>query len=302
MSAAAAEPFSSHPGSVQLRNEKGEVACSMKVELTDKDRPAGGVGDDVGPGEATAAYFAQRHFLGFWGAGLATLLGACQSTDGPATPPLAGLPAAYRPLDRTDTLGAYWAPDSVRAATGFAFTRQHLHRVVVQAGVLTATAQQRTQCDTLRFRPCGVAQGAEAQAGIRYGWEFDYRVATGIALDTTAAGIPTRVERPLTSQLLLYEYVQRGPPEKAAGWYDYTREYPFQPVALARANDSVVYVRAYPVRRNVPQAAAYYTYAYRPNGARDSVYVPHYADRIDSTRLVTVRFRLHQLPPLPPPH
>lgn len=240
--------------------------------------------------------------------GVAGLAGACQPpTKADHQLPAAQwapLPATYRPIDRTDTLGCYWAPDSLRADTSFSFTAQNLGRVAVRVRLLAAAASKRQRCDTLSFRPRGsrlfsmlaAAYVPGYKPGYRYEWDFGRQVDEGRALVKDARGIPTRVQAPLTTQLILLEYVRPRPGGVVQGWYDYTTQYPFLVLALARASDSVVYVRAYPVRQNVRQPAAYYTYAQHPGGAQDSVFVPHYADQVDSSRVAIIQLSLHKLP------
>ncbi|MBF9221329.1 hypothetical protein [Hymenobacter ruricola] len=68
-------------------------------------------------------------------------------------------------------------------------------------------------------------------------------------------------------------------------------EYPFCPVAVARVNDSVAYVRACLLRGNVPRPDTLYAASSTDPPQR----LPYAADRPDTTRQVLLRLRLRQL-------
>lgn len=100
----------------------------------------------------------------------------------------------------------------------------------------------------------------------------------------------------LTDRLTLNEY--RRHPENGAVYnrHSFLEDYPFYVVAEAVVSDSVVYVRAFPVRPDVPRADTLVTYfRHGPQHRR----VPCVADQLDTTQQVTIRFSYRLLPPGP---
>jgi hypothetical protein len=219
------------------------------------------------------------------------LLAACHS-DAPAerlptAPLLETVPAGYRPVEQNDTLSSYWAPPEAYVNNTFDFTPAQRSEVQLQVRLVPASAAQGPGMDTLTFHGAKSGYGL-GQEGLNWVFGLPPRRLTSALLDSRSE--PTKV---FTANL--YPLVIAEESVNKAG-YRYTRnrynaEYPFCPVAVARVNDSVAYVRAYLLRGNVPRPDTLYAAGRTDPPQR----LPYEADRPDTTRQVLLRFSLRQL-------
>ncbi len=205
----------------------------------------------------------------------------------PAAPLLEAVPAGYRPVNQTDTLPSYWAPPEAYVNNAFDFTPAHRSEVQLQVQLVPASAAHGPGLDTLAFHRLSSHYGLGWKS---FYWVFDVlpRRLTSALLD--GQGAPAKV---FTARLYSLVIVEEAV-NKAGYRYTrnrYTVEYPFCPVAAARVNDSVAYVRAYLLRGNVPRPDTLYAAGRTDPPQR----LPHAADQPDTTRQVLLRFRLRQL-------
>jgi hypothetical protein len=219
------------------------------------------------------------------------LLAACRP-DAPAerlptAPLLETVPAGYRPVEQTDTLASYWAPPEAYVNNTFDFTPAQRSEVQLQVQLVPASAAQGPGLDTLTFH--GVQSGyGLGREGLNWVFGMPPRRLTSALL--TDQGAPAKA---FTARLYPLVIVEESV-NKAGYRYArnrYTAEYPFCPVAVARVDDSVAYVRAYLLRANVPQSDTLYAAGRTDPPQR----LPYEADRPDTTRQVLLRFRLRQL-------
>jgi hypothetical protein len=230
------------------------------------------------------------------GGGLALVAGACQRADQeltvPDKPQLEALPAGYRALNRTDTL--------LSVPADLTPTDTSTRRIIVTTCFVPASTMRRGKLRTLAFRHTSHYLYPLSQAS--YHWYFSYQLDQGQHFDDDADHITRQVFGPITDRLILSEYEPGGTDQYRAARYTYLMDYPFVPAGVALVNDSVVYVRAYPVRQNVRQADTYAVTHYERRGPdrlqivpTDSIRIPRYADFVDSAWFVNIRFTLRRL-------
>lgn len=219
------------------------------------------------------------------------LLAACRP-DAPAerlptAPLLEAVPAGYRPVEQTDTLSSYWAPPEAYVNNTFDFTPAQRSEVQLQVRLVPASAAPDPGMDTLTFHGAKSGYGL-GREGLNWVFGLPPRRLTSALLDSR--GEPTKI---FTANL--YPLVIAEESVNKAGYRyarnRYTAEYPFCPVAVARVNDSLAYVRAYLLRGNVPRPDTLYAAGRTAPPQR----LPHEADRLDTTRQVLLRFSLRQL-------
>ncbi|MBO2012188.1 hypothetical protein [Hymenobacter negativus] len=219
------------------------------------------------------------------------LLAACRpdvATERlPTAPLLETVPAGYRPVERTDTLPSYWAAPEAYANNAFDFTPAYLSQVQLQVQLVPASAAHGPAFDTLTFH--GVTSGyGLGREGLNWIFGVPPRRLTSALLDSR--GEPAKVFTATFYSLVITEESVN----KAGYRYTrnrYTTEYPFCPVAVAHAGDSVAYVRAYLLRGNMPRPDTLYA----ASSTSPPQHLPHEADRPDTTRQVLLRFSLRQL-------
>jgi len=230
-----------------------------------------------------------------WVAGLAILLAACQPAAPEerrlAVPLLESLPAGYVPINQQDTLHSYWAPPAALLNPSFDyFARTNLSEVVLQVRLVPGSAARRARLDTLAFRPVAADHGADGRGREGLNWVFDLPPRSLASALLGTQGEPTKV-----FSTRLYPLVVTEERQPAAG-RRYTRnryaiEYPFCPVRVAHAGDSVAYVQAYLLRGNVPQGDTLYSASSTASPLR----LPHEVNLLDTTKLALLRFQLRQL-------
>jgi hypothetical protein len=226
-----------------------------------------------------------------WLFGLASLLAACHPTSPdhslPDVPLLEAVPAGYRSVNQQDTLYSDWAPPAARTSPSFDFTSAHRSAVLLQVRLIPASVARRPEFDTLTFYAMRSGHGMNRDG---LSWIFDLGVRHLQSTLRDARGEPAKV-----FSALYYPLVVTEERVSATGYIyvrnRYTIEYPFCPVAVARRSDSLVYVRAYLVQANVPQADTLYQDSDKTPPRR----LPHEADRLDTTRQALLCFRLRQL-------
>lgn len=222
---------------------------------------------------------------------LLTVLAACRPEAPaerlPTAPLLEAVPAGYCPTNQTDTLRSYWAPPEAYAHNSFDFIPAQLSEVVLRVQLVPASAAHGPGLDTLTFHRAGSGYKL-GRAGLNWQFGLPPRWLTSALLDEQ--GEPVKVFSARFFPLVVTEEAV-----SRAG-YRYTRnrypvDYPFCPVAVAHAGDSVIYARAYLLHANLPRPDT--LYAASSTGPRQRL--PHAADRLDTTRQVLLRFSLHQL-------
>jgi hypothetical protein len=232
-------------------------------------------------------------------AALPLLLSACRPTPPAELPPrlkplLETLPAGYRPFDRQDTLTSYWAPDSLLTDSLFAYTPAHRSQVLLRVRFVPASAAAAARLDTLTFRRPYIPLDQYGRPG--YQWDFFPGRNAEPDLAETPGRVPLRLHVQYTWRLALIEY-QRWPPSSSPESRGYERnsylvDYPFETAATARASDSVVYIRAVPMRAAQPRPDTLYPY-YRSGLHHQRI--PMVADAPDTTRHALLRLSFQVL-------
>ena len=208
----------------------------------------------------------------------------------PAAPLLEGVPAGYRPIDRTDTLPSYLAPPEAYVNNAFDFTPTQLtqlSKVQLRVQLVPASAAHSARLDTLTFHGASSGYG-RGREGLNWRFGLPSRRLTSALLDSRDEPVKVFTAR-------LYPLVITEESVNKAGYLytrnRYTVEYPFCPVAVARVGDSIAYARAYLLRGNVPRPDTLYAASSTDPPQR----LPHEADHLDTTRQVLLRFSLRQL-------
>lgn len=222
------------------------------------------------------------------------LLGACRPTPPAELPPrlkplLEALPAGYRPFNRQDTLTSYWAPDSLVTDSLFAFTAAHRSQVLLRVRFVPASAATAAGLDTLRFRRTYLELDEYTRPG--YHWNFFPGRNPEPTVASTANEVPLRMALTYSWRLALLEHQAWPGTSVVHERNSYLMDYPFETAAQARVSDSVVYVRAVPMRADQPRPDTLYPY-YR--GGLHHQRIPMVADVPDTTRhaLLRLSFRV----------
>lgn len=225
------------------------------------------------------------------------LLGACrpEAVERPPrrAPLLEALAPRYRLLDRQDTLTSYYAPDSLLADSLFQYSDAYRSQLLLRVRFVPASVARAAGLDTLRFGPADPPLDLQPPPG--YNWDFFRGSGPEATVPETAAGLPLRMSLTYTWRLALTEY-RHWPDGRAYERNSYLMDYGFAAEGQARVNDSVVYVRAYPLRPDQPRPDTLYTYFH---GGPHRRRIPAVTDRPDTTRqaLLRLSFRvLHHSP------
>ncbi|MBJ6143458.1 hypothetical protein [Hymenobacter sp. BT559] len=222
-------------------------------------------------------------------------LGACQTPETPERPPrlvplLETMAPRYRPiLNRQDTLESFWAPDSLYTDILFQLSNAHRSQVLLRVQFVPASVAAAARLDTLTFRRTYLRLEEYEQPG--YHWDFFAEASTEPKVAETADGTPLRMSITYSWRLALLEH-RRWPAGNTYERNSYLMDYPFGPVAEARVSDSVVYVRAYPLRPDRPRPDTLYTYF--QHGKRRKR-IPVVADQLDTTRQALLRLSFRVL-------
>ena len=208
----------------------------------------------------------------------------------PTAPLLEAVPAGYRAVDRQDTLDSYYAPYEAYEDSTFQLTEAHRSRALVRVRFVPASALRRSGLDTLTFRHLHTELGAVDQAG--YFWHFPAETQQADSLAEDAQGQPRQLFSTASARLVLTEYRRRRNADVTYDRNSYLMDYAFQPVAIAKVSDSVVYVRAFLLRLGVPQPSV--VYPDYPT-SRPKRRISHVADQPDTTRMATLRLSFRQL-------
>jgi len=204
-------------------------------------------------------------------------------------PLLETLPAHYRPINRQDTLESYWAPYEDLEDSLFQYTEAHRSLVLVRAQFVPASAMHQNGLDTLTFQNTFHDSHLNRTG---YHWYFGYHHDTQPEVTRDTNEEPQRLALPITNRLLLTEYRRWKTNDAVYDRNSYSVDYPFHTVAIAPVSDSVVYVRAYPLRPNVPRPDTLYTYFHQGEKKKR---LPCVADVVDSTYQATIRFSFRVL-------